>query len=214
MSRTAKLLLIPVAVAIAVVPAFLIAKGVGTGGLVAIGAGGAWFLASGALLLYFTRGWPELRMPLIVTLLLTAAVVGFLIRPKESEVDERIVSGAPAAEPKARGNVQVARGTFKGVSGHSGTGSAAVIELPGGARRLTFRRFDVDPGAGTLRVYLAAGDPESDGEVDDFKDLAKLKGTKGDQQYVLPSRLDLEKYDSVVIWCVPFTTRIAQARLN
>ena len=44
-------------------------------------------------------------------------------------------------------------------------------------------------------------------------EIADLKGNKGDQQYEIPAGLDLERYNSVVIWCVPFSTRIAQAPL-
>ena len=48
----------------------------------------------------------------------------------------------------------------------------------------------------------------------DYIDLAPLKGTKGDQQYELPNDVDLRRYSTVVVWCVPFTTRIAQAPLR
>ena len=78
---------------------------------------------------------------------------------------------------------------------------------------LTFSDFDVDPGAGGLRVYLHAGKTTSD-DLGDFVDLVGLKGNKGDQQYRLPADLDLRRYSTVVIWCVPFSTRIAQAPLS
>lgn len=45
-------------------------------------------------------------------------------------------------------------------------------------------------------------------------DRAPLKGNVGDQQYELPPDLDLGLYSTVVIWCVPFSTRIAQAPLS
>ena len=61
-----------------------------------------------------------------------------------------------------------------------------MVELAEGGRVLTFRDFDVDPGAGGLKVYMTAGEPSSDGEVKDFVELAPLKGTKGNQQYKLP----------------------------
>ncbi len=127
--------------------------------------------------------------------------------------------GAPSPaddRPPARptGNVQTLSGSFTGESNHRGKGRAAVVELPSGARKLTFSEFDVDPGAGGLRVYLTAGNPGSDADVRDFKDIGGLKGTKGDQQYDIPRDIDLKKYGTVVIWCVPFTTRIAQAGLR
>lgn len=120
-----------------------------------------------------------------------------------------------AERPAPQGNVQILSGGFSGESGHSGRGKAAVVELADGRRKLTFSEFDVDPGAGGgLRVYLAAGRPTSDGEVSDFIDLAALKGTKGDQQYDIPREVNLRRYSTVVVWCVPFTTRIAQAPLR
>ena len=78
----------------------------------------------------------------------------------------------------------------------------------GGARTLTFTNFDVDPGA-QVQVYLTP-DVES---VDDRVDLGSLKGNVGDQQYAIPDSTDLERYDSVVLWCTPFTVRIAVAAL-
>ena len=74
-----------------------------------------------------------------------------------------------------------------------------MVELAEGGRVLTFRNFDVDPGAGGLKVYMTAGVPESDGDVKDFVELAPLKGTKGNQQYKLPESLDLKRYGTVVI---------------
>jgi hypothetical protein len=114
-------------------------------------------------------------------------------------------------------DVEVASGSFEGVSGHSGTGRAAVIELAEGGRVITFSDFEVDPGAGgqDLRVWLSAGSPESDSAAtDDYVEIAPLRGESGNQQYDVPKRVDLERYSTVVVWCVPFTTRIAQAELG
>jgi len=140
--------------------------------------------------------------------------------PTASSDRPRAVAAAPApvAEsapaPRPEGNVQTLSGSFSGESGHRGSGKAAVVELPSGERKLTFSKFDVDPGAGGLRVYLTAGRVGSDADVGDFKELGGLKGTRGDQQYDIPRNIDLNKYGTVVIWCVPFTTRIAQAKLR
>jgi hypothetical protein len=50
-------------------------------------------------------------------------------------------------------------------------------------------------------------------EVSDFVDLGGLKGNKGDEQYTLPSDLDLRRYGTVVIWCRAFTVLFARAPL-
>ncbi len=115
--------------------------------------------------------------------------------------------------PAPASNVRLLSGAFTGESGHRGTGDAAVVKLAAGERVLTFSNFDVDPGAGGLLVYLHAGTTTSD-DLGEFIELAKLKGTKGDQQYEIPEDVDLRRFSNVVIWCVPFTTRIAQAPLS
>jgi len=115
--------------------------------------------------------------------------------------------------PAPASNVGLLSGAFTGESGHRGTGDAAVVELAAGGRVLTFSNFDVDPGGGGLLVYLHAGKTTSD-KLGEFIELAKLKGTKGDQQYEIPDDVDLRRFSTVVIWCVPFTTRIAQAPLT
>jgi hypothetical protein len=62
-------------------------------------------------------------------------------------------------------------------------------------------------------VYLHAGRTTSD-DLGDFVEIAKLKGNRGDQQYAIPAKVDLKRYSTALIWCVPFSTRIAQAPLT
>jgi hypothetical protein len=220
-----RILIVPIVVAALAGGFYVISRSLPTGGVLAIGAGAAWVAAAaGAFAWVARRDRVALRM-VVGAAVLTVFVGGYLIRPRATEVDEQIVTAAPpsSAAGAARGGrdpgapsgpVQVLSGRFGGESGHSGEGKAAVVKLPDGARKLTFRDFDVDPGAGRLRVYLAAGRPASDAAVTDFIDLAALKGTRGKQQYDIPRDLNLRRYGTVVVWCVPFTTRIAQAPLS
>jgi len=216
----ARALAVPLVVVVLAGGFYLISRNVPTGGLVAIGAGVAWVVLAGAAAAWFARRDRTLLLLVLGSALLVALVGGFLIAPKASEVDETVVTAAPEPErmamttPEEPRDVQTLAGRFTGESGHRGEGRAAVVELAEGGRVLTFRDFDVDPGAGGLKIYMTAGEPSSDGEVKDFVELAPLKGTKGNQQYKLPKRLDLKRYGTVVIWCVPFTTRIAQAPLS
>lgn len=233
-------LLAPLA-ALALVPgvAFLAAANIGTGGEVAIGIAVGWWVAASAIIgRTVLRRWPDLRRGVRGTLALAAvaSVAAVIILTRDETVDEQIATGVSPAEaapdaragapapggadaskredPEPKRDVQALAGGFTGESGHAGTGDAAVVELAEGGRVLTFSDFDVDMGAGEVRVYLARGEPGSDGDVRDFKDLAPLKGNVGDQQYELPPDLDLGRYSTVVIWCVPFSTRIAQAPLS
>ncbi|MGI9607793.1 MAG: DM13 domain-containing protein [Acidimicrobiales bacterium] len=89
---------------------------------------------------------------------------------------------------------------------HSGTGTAVVL-TDGVQRFLRFEDdFAIDNGP-DLNVYLSAGVP-ADGDAglfdDDFIDLGDLKGNIGPQNYELPADVDLERYSTVVIWCVRF----------
>ena len=49
---------------------------------------------------------------------------------------------------------------------------------------------------------------------DDRVELGNLKGNVGDQQYAIPDSADLRRYDTVVLYCTPFTVRIAVAPLS
>jgi len=230
-----------VLLALLIVPggAFLLAANVGTGGKAAIAAAVVWWLVTSAVIGKFVlKRRHDLRTPVRATLAVAAvaslATAYVITRP--STVDEEVVTGAPGAqladgaerdaalaraEPAPGGdggkapakNVQLLSGSFTGESGHRGEGEAAVVRMAEGGRVVTFTEFDVDPGAGGLRVYLHDGETTSD-DLGDFVEVAKLKGTKGDQQYEIPADLDLRRYSTVVIWCVPFSTRIAQAPLS
>jgi hypothetical protein len=203
--------------------AFLVIANVPTGGRVAIAAGVVWWIAASAVLARtLLRRSPGLRTPVRATLAVAAVAsvaAGFVVT-RDKTVDEEVVEAAPApkapragADPPPARNVRLLSGRFRGESGHDGEGDAAVVRLAEGGRVITFTRFDVDRGGGDLRVYLHAGRSKSD-DLGDFVEIAKLKGTRGNQQYAIPRDVDLDRYDTVVIWCVPFTTRIAQAPLT
>ena len=66
-------------------------------------------------------------------------------------------------------------------------------------------------------MYLvASGDAEGDSGSfdDDFVDLGDLKGNIGAQNYEIPIDVDLDRYDTVVIWCVRFGVAFGAADLS
>ncbi len=112
----------------------------------------------------------------------------------------------------AKRNVELLHGTVRAV-GHAAKGRAAVV-LTGRKRVLTLRAFRIDPGP-QVRVYLVPRGVRRDGDVrKDFRDLGRLKGNKGNQQYTIPGSVDLRRYRSVIFWCVPFTQTLARADLS
>jgi hypothetical protein len=194
----------------------------------------AWFVLVSVVALIYLRRRPELRLPVLGTIgavLVATVAIGYLTGFRDREVDEDVVMAASRADTAAKaaglagsegseraggerakapaGPVSLATGSFVGQDGHAGKGTAEVIQAPGGERTLTFTDFDVDPGV-EVEVYLT---PDV-GSVDDRVELGGLKGNVGDQQYEIPAGADLGRYDSVVLWCTPFTVRIATAELR
>ena len=99
-------------------------------------------------------------------------------------------------------------GEFKGADFfHHAKGQAKIIET-GDETFLRFEMFEVTNGP-DLRVYLT-----TDGDVKKGIQLDKLKGSTGDQNYVLGDDIDVELYDTVVIYCQPFGVYFGQASMS
>ena len=163
---------------------------------------------------------PGLRVPVLSAYLLTAVVVGVYLGRStliDDEVNERVVRVTPPAADGADAadrprNVLLGRGRFEPVA-HPAKGTATAIRRARGGRVLTLTGFEVDNGP-DLRVYLVAGPARDESEVDEFEDLGALKGNKGDQQYELARDIDLDRYQTVVIWCRAFSVNFARAPLR
>jgi hypothetical protein len=123
--------------------------------------------------------------------------------------DEPVVTDAPAPQI-----VTLAAGEFVPLGRYSGEGTAVVLNDGSDQRFLRFENFSTDNGP-DLRVYLTASDADGDSGAfdDDFVDLGVLKGNIGDQNYEIPPAVDLSVYDTVVVWCVRFSTPFTAADL-
>jgi Electron transfer DM13 len=100
-------------------------------------------------------------------------------------------------------------GSFVGAGDgiHIAEGMAKVIPLQDGSNILRLENLRVTNGP-DLYVYLA-----SDKSASDFVSLGKLKANNGNQNYNIPSEIDLTKYDTVLIWCRPFSVLFGSAEL-
>lgn len=223
-------------------PALAVAAALGIGMLVlqryvaetrgaAIALVAAWAVIVGVAILIVTGRRPDLRRPLAATWLavvIGTVAIGYWTGFRDIEVMEevaiasarasgderdRALGGNPSTGQSESGEasspIELAGGSFAGADGHAGAGKATVVEQPDGDRVLTFTEFDVDPGV-AVEVYLS---PSPD-DVSDRVELGGLKGNIGDQQYEVPSATDLREYSNVVLWCTPFTVRIAVAELD
>ena len=129
--------------------------------------------------------------------------------------DAPVVTEAPtttvAPQPQI---VTLAEGSFIPRGRYSGEGQAIVLNDGSEQRFLRFENFSTDNGP-DLRVYLSTSDANGDSGAfdDDFVDLGVLKGNIGDQNYEIPVGVDLSVYDTVVVWCVRFSTPFTAADL-
>jgi hypothetical protein len=100
-------------------------------------------------------------------------------------------------------------GSFVGVGDgiHNAEGIAKLIPLQDGSDILRLENLQVTNGP-DLYVYLA-----TDKSASDFVSLGKLKANNGNQNYNIPSQTDLTKYDTVLIWCRPFSVLFGSAEL-
>lgn len=124
------------------------------------------------------------------------------------------MKGAEMTQPSP---VKLKAGDFSGVDRfHKGRGKATIYRLPDGSSLLRLEDFTVTNGP-DLRVILTpnqnpdgAGDVTAPGHVE----LAKLKGNMGNQNYEIPSDVDIASFQSVVIYCKPFRVIFSVAPLE
>ena len=117
--------------------------------------------------------------------------------------------GEPMAMP-----MKLAQGTFHGVA-HDTKGMASIYKLPEGKQVLRFSGFETSNGP-DVQVYLVAAPDAKDNDTvtkAGFIHVGPLKGNIGDQNYELPGNVDLNKYQSVTIWCRRFGVNFATAPL-
>lgn len=114
----------------------------------------------------------------------------------QQEVDEDTMDGDV---------VTLSQGSFTGYTGHNVVGDALVLNDGTEQRFLRLEGFDSTNGP-DLNVYLRADDGE-------FIDLGDLKGNIGDQNYEIPTDVDLDRFNTVQIWCVRFGVLFGDAVL-
>lgn len=118
-----------------------------------------------------------------------------------------------SAQPTSKPTV-LATGNFRSLE-HESSGKALIIQLPDGSKTLRFEDFKTSNGP-DLVVYLspvpATAGLRAYGEG--FVDLGHLKGNIGDQNFDIPSDIDLRDYKSAVVWCRRFSVGFAVAPLG
>lgn len=174
------------------------------------------------------------RWPWIVALLAMAAFVFVLVwfQPQKLFIDERVDEAiptggrAPSSDPSPAGGsppstratpaelAELGRGDFVSLD-HGTSGVARILELADGSRVVRLEGLETDNGP-DLYLYLTANPAGGDegGFDDDHVNLGRLKGNRGDQNYVVPAGVELDRYRTVVIWCDRFDSAFGAADLE
>jgi hypothetical protein len=119
--------------------------------------------------------------------------------------------------PTPAGPVALSSGSFTFVDNlHSATGTATIIEQPDGTRLVRLEEnFSVTFGP-DLFVWLSGHpQPRSSAETQDqgYINLGGLQSRSGAQEYTIPADVNLDNYESVVIWCRAFSQVMSSAEL-
>jgi hypothetical protein len=182
------------------------------------------------------------RKPMVIGTLgiaLVIAAVGlYVFQPWKLWTDKTVNEALPTAAPSANapedaappddsagpGKPKELEGPRTLASGefitheHATRGTVKIVQLPDGSRVLHLENLDTSNGP-NLKVWITDADvkPGQDGwgVFDDgaYLSLGQLKGNKGNQNYALPAKADLDKYTSVSIWCDRFNVSFGAAEL-
>ncbi len=159
------------------------------------------------------------RTIVIVLGLIILGAGWYLFRPERLFVNQTVSETFPASNNATTASttapVMVAEGQFHGVA-HDTKGTATIHQLPGGKRVLRFTDFQTSNGP-DVQVYLVAAPDANDNETvttAGFIHVGALKGNIGDQNYELPTTVDLNTYRAVTIWCRRFGVNFGTAPLT
>lgn len=103
-------------------------------------------------------------------------------------------------------------GTFSGNMGYSVSGTATLQQTGNGLQLILGSNFQASSGP-QLGVFLAKTASGALNAQNSLK-LANLIQNSGMQTYNVPAGVDLNDYDYIVIYCIPFTVRFGTAQLN
>jgi hypothetical protein len=113
--------------------------------------------------------------------------------------------------------VSLAAGHFMDAdSFHKGSGLATIYRGPDGSHLLRLEELDVTNGPDLHVILTPFNNPERhrDVQVPGYVDLGQLKGNRGNQNYFIPDDVDVSSFQSVVIFCKPFSVIFSVAVLQ
>jgi Electron transfer DM13 len=111
----------------------------------------------------------------------------------------------------------VEAGAFHGKV-HKTSGRATIYKQADGQLILRLTNFKTSNGPDVHVVLIAAKDAEDDTNFlksnTEKLELGALKGNEGDQNYTIPAGTDLDRFQTVSIYCERFNANFGAASLN
>jgi hypothetical protein len=155
---------------------------------------------------------------IIAAVTVVVFVLWYLFRPELLFIDKHVDEAFPVANSGSPGTSPgriVAQGTLHAAA-HETKGTAAIYEMPNGNHLLRLTSFVTSNGPDVHVVLGKAADASDNATVKDggYVDLGSLKGNIGDQNYEIPTDVNLSAYHSVTIWCKRFSVNFGTAPLQ
>jgi hypothetical protein len=150
-------------------------------------------------------------------MIVAPAFVGawWAFRPEKLFLNQKVNEAAPAAlstEPEA-----LYTGKLEGKA-HSTSGRATIYKTAEGKEYLRLSDFTTSNGPDVHVLLVRTEDKALDAEIVkgdfDHVELGTLKGNEGDQNYEVDTSVDLNKYQSVAIFCERFHAIFGVAKLE
>ena len=160
--------------------------------------------------------WLSRRKWMLVAVGLPILVAAWwAFRPEKLWINQKVSEPAPFAsnaDPQP-----LYTGRLEGKA-HQTSGRATIYKGPDGKQYLRLTDFSTSNGP-DVHVLLGQSSDQNltqelvKGQLDSVE-LGSLKGNQGDQNYDLPDSVDLQKYNSVVIYCERFHAVFGVAKLE
>jgi hypothetical protein len=141
--------------------------------------------------------------------------------PKITAIPSETATASPHETEGLSGVIQYPLVLVQGVlvsHEHRTSGEVSILQLEDGSRVLRLENLDTSDGP-RVEVWLTDA-PVSEGEegwgvFDEGKYASSgaMKGNQGNQNYEIPSDLDLSEVSSVSLWCVTFSISFGAAEL-
>jgi hypothetical protein len=155
------------------------------------------------------------RKLIIAVIIVAGAIAWYAFRPERLFINKAVSESLPTAPSAAAPQpISLESGSFH-EGAHKTSGVATILQLPDGKRALRLTNFATSNGP-DVHVYLVAASDVTDSATvkkAGFVDLGSIKGNIGDQNYDVPSEVDLNKYRAATIWCARFNVSFGAAPL-